>query len=199
MTLFDITAELTAAPVSGDEPDTRLTRLLSMADGDRCNLTKLEMSLHSGTHLEAPFHYLNNGLTLSEMNLTSFLGECLVVACNGLSNDLTGSDIEKLVPPGTKKVLFKTLGGCRISRSAAFALIRAGVQLVGIDSPSLSPDDDEETVHRELMMAGVALLEGLVLRHVQSGRYTLLALPLRIDGVEASPCRAVLLKNDRGF
>ena len=197
MTVFDITTELTGAPVPSDEPETRLTRLLSIADGDRCNLTKLEMSLHSGTHLEAPFHYLNNGLTLSEMNLSSFLGDCTVVACNGLANDLTGADIEKLVRPGTKKVLFKTLGGCRLSRSAAFALIQAGVQLVGIDSPSIAPDDDEETVHRELMMAGVALLEGLTMRHVQSGRYTLVALPLRIDGVEAAPCRAVLLKNDR--
>lgn len=196
MTVFDITAELAGAPVPPDEPETRLTRVMSMADGDRCNLTRLEMSLHSGTHLEAPFHYLNNGRTISEMPLTSFVGECAVIPCGGLTNDLTGADIEKMVRPGVKKVLFKTLGGCRLSRSAAFALIHAGVELVGIDSPSIAPEDDEETVHRELMMAGVALLEGLTLRHVQSGTYTLVALPLRIDGVEAAPCRAILLKQD---
>lgn len=196
MTVFDITAELAGAPVPPGEPQTYLTRVQSMANGDRCNLTKLEMSLHSGTHLEAPFHYLNNGRTVNEIPLTAFVGECAVINCGGLANDLTGADVEDLVAPGVKKVLFKTLGGCRLSRSAAFALIHAGVELVGIDAPSVATEDDEETVHRELMMAGVVLLEGLTLRHVQSGKYTLVALPLRIDGVEAAPCRAVLLRQN---
>ena len=68
-------------------------------------------------------------------------------------------------------------------------------ELVGIDAISIAPEDDEESVHRELMSAGIAVLEGLVLRHVRSGSYTLVALPMKIDGVEAAPCRAILLKN----
>ena len=82
-----------------------------------------------------------------------------------------------------------------MTRSAAFALVNIGVELVGIDAISVAPEDDEESVHRELMSAGIAVLEGLVLRHVQSGSYTLVALPMKIDGVEAAPCRAILLKN----
>ncbi len=195
MTVYDISTELTGAAVYPGDPETKLRRVKSILNGDGYNLTTLSMCLHTGTHVESPYHYLDNGVTVNEMDLSAFIGECQVVACNGFDDDVTGADIEQLVKPGTRKVLFKTVGCCRLTRSAAFALINLGVELVGIDAISIAPEDDETAVHRELMMAGIAIIEGLALSHVQSGRYTLVALPMKIDGVEAAPCRAVLLKN----
>lgn len=195
MTVYDITAELTAAEVYPGDPVTKVTRVRRIKSGDGCNLTAVSMCTHAGTHLEAPLHFIDSGLSVNELDLALFIGECSVVACNGFCDDITGADIERLVQKGTRKVLFKTVGRCRLTRSAAFALVNIGVELVGIDAISIAPEDDEESVHRELMSAGIAVLEGLVLRHVRSGSYTLVALPMKIDGVEAAPCRAILLKN----
>ncbi len=195
MTVYDISTELRSAPIYDGDPETRLTRVKSIAKGDLYNLTAVTASLHTGTHIDSPAHFLADGMTVDEMELDTFMGGCCVIAVNGYRDDLTGADIEELVPEGTARVLFKTLGDCRLTRSAAFALVSAGVRLVGIDAQSIAPADDEMSVHRELMLAGVAILEGLTLRHVQSGAYTLMALPLKIDGVEGAPCRAILMKN----
>lgn len=194
MTVYDISTELRSAPVYDGDPETKVTLCKSIARGDSFNLTKLSACLHTGTHIDSPAHYLQDGMTVDELDLSVFMGDCCVVACNGYRDDLTGADIEELVPQGTRRVLFKTLGGCRLTRSAVFSLVSSGVQLIGIDAQSVAPPDDETAVHRELMLAGIAIIEGLTLRHVQSGAYTLMALPIKIGGVEAAPCRAVLLK-----
>lgn len=195
MTVFDISAELRSAPVYPDDPETKLVRVKSIKRGDLYNLTAVTASLHTGTHIDSPAHFIDGGMTVDEIDLSVFMGNCRVISVIGRQDDLTGADIEELVPAGTARVLFKTLGGCHLTRSAAFALVSAGVQLVGIDAQSVAPSDDETAVHRELMLAGVAILEGLSLRHVQSGVYTLMALPLKIEGVEGAPCRAILMKN----
>lgn len=195
MRIFDISTEITSAPVFPGDPPTEVCRVRSIAGGDEYNLTALSACLHSGTHIDAPLHYVDGAAAVSDIELTDFMGECAVIACNAYHEDLTGADIEQLLPAGVKRVLFKTLGQCRLTRSASFALVAAGVKLAGIDSPSIAASDDEAAVHRELALAGVSVLEGLTLRHVQSGRYTLFALPIKIEGTEAAPCRAILLGN----
>ncbi len=195
MTVFDISTELRSAPVYLGDTETKLVRQKSIAKGDSYNLTAITISLHTGTHIDSPAHFLEDGMTVDEMELDTFMGGCRVISVIGRQDDLTGADIEELVPEGTQRVLFKTLGSCRLTRSAAFALVSAGVRLVGIDAQSVAPEEDETAVHKELMLAGIAILEGLTLRHVQSGAYTLMALPLKIEGVEGAPCRAILMKN----
>lgn len=195
MTVFDISAEITSAKPYPGDPETSVRRIRSIKNGDGYNLSTLSMSLHSGTHIDAPYHFLENGLTANEISLSALMGECSVVSFLGQNDDITGRDIEEAVSPGTRKVILKTLGECHLTRSAAAALISLGVELVGIDSNSIAVEDDEDYIHREMLMAGVILLEGLTLRHVQSGKYTLVAMPLKIDGVEAAPCRAILMKN----
>ncbi len=193
MTVFDITVDINTAPVYSGDPNTKIIKEKSMEKGDLYNLTSLFACLHTGTHIDAPAHFLADGATIDQIDLSVFMGECVVISCIG-RDDLTGADIEELVPQGAARVLFKTAGGCRLTRSAAFALVAAGVKLVGIDDQSIATDDDIVAVHRELALAGIAVLEGLTLRHVQSGRYTLMATPLKIKSVEAAPCRALLLK-----
>ncbi len=194
MQVFDISTEMLSAPVFNGDPAPHLTQVQSMDRGDGYNLTSISACLHAATHIDSPLHFVESGASIDDYDLSVFMGECDVIACNSYDEDLTGEDIEQLVKKGTKRVLFKTLGKCKLTLSAAFALISAGVKFVGIDGVSIAADSETAAVHRELGLAEICILEGLTLRHVQSGRYTLFALPIKIEGVEAAPCRAILMK-----
>ncbi len=194
MQVFDISTETLSAPVYSGDPAPSLSQIQSIDRGDNCNLSMLSACLHSATHIDAPLHFVDGGAAVDEVDLSVFMGECDVIACNGFDEDISGEDIERLVKKGTKRVLFKTIGRCRLTLSGAFALISAGVKLVGIDNMSIAPDEETAAVHRELGLADICVIEGLTLHHVQSGRYTLFALPIKIEGVEAAPCRAILMK-----
>ena len=196
MTVFDISVDINTAPVFSGDPNTKIIKEKSMAKGDMYNLTSLYACLHTGTHIDAPAHFLADGATIDQIDLSVFMGDCVVLNCIG-REDLTGADIEELLPQKATRVIFKTLGDCRLTRSAVFALVAAGVKLVGIDALSIATEDETAAVHRELALAGVVILEGLTLRHVQSGRYTLMATPLKIKSVEAAPCRALLLGQNK--
>ena len=194
MQIYDISREFLSAPIFDGDPAPNLSFIQSMERGDGYNLSSLSACLHTATHIDAPLHFVDNGASIDEIDLSVFMGECDVIACNGFDDDIVGEDIERLVRPGTKRVLFKTVGRCRLTLSGAFALISAGVTLVGIDDVSIAADDQTAAVHRELALAGVCILEGLTLSHVPSGRYSLFALPIKIEGTEAAPCRAILMK-----
>ena len=194
MQVFDISAEMLSAPVFDGDPAPNLSQIQSMDRGDGYNLTAISASLHAATHIDAPLHFVDGGASIDDFDLSVFMGECDVIACNSFDEDISGEDIERLVKKGTKRVLFKTLGKCRLTLSAAFALISAGVKLVGIDSTSIAAESETAAVHKELGLAEICIIEGLTLHHVQSGRYTLFALPIKIEGVEAAPCRAILMK-----
>lgn len=194
MQIYDISREFLSAPIFDGDPAPNLSLIQSMDRGDMYNLSLLSACLHTATHIDAPLHFVENGASIDEIDLSVFMGECDVIACNGFDDDIVGEDIERLVRQGAKRVLFKTVGRCRLTLSGAFALISAGVKLVGIDDVSIAPDSETAAVHRELALAGVCILEGLTLSHVQSGRYSLFALPMKIEGTEAAPCRAVLMK-----
>ena len=194
MQIYDISREFLSAPIFDGDPAPNLSLVQSMDRGDMYNLSTLSACLHTATHIDAPLHFVENGDSIDEIDLSVFMGECDVIACNGFDDDIVGEDIERLVRHGAKRVLFKTVGRCRLTLSGAFALISAGVKLVGIDDVSIAPDDQTAAVHRELALAGVCILEGLTLSHVQSGRYSLFALPIKIEGTEAAPCRAILMK-----
>ena len=194
MQIYDISREFLSAPIFDGDPAPNLSLVQSMDRGDMYNLSTFSACLHTATHIDAPLHFVENGDSIDEIDLSVFMGECDVIACNGFDDDIVGEDIERLVRQGAKRVLFKTVGRCRLTLSGAFALISAGVKLVGIDDVSIAPDDQTAAVHRELALAGVCILEGLTLSHVQSGRYSLFALPIKIEGTEAAPCRAILMK-----
>lgn len=194
MTIYDISVEITAAPVYPGDPETHIEKISDMDIGDSVNVSALTMSLHTGTHVEAPLHFIRNANSISDLRLDNFMGECSVVSCGGYSGVLTGADIDELVPEGARRVLFKTLGNVKLSKTAVLSLISMGVTLVGIDAQSISESDDDAEVHKHLLNAGIIILEGINLRHVQSGEYTLMALPIKLNGTEATPCRAILMK-----
>jgi arylformamidase len=161
------------------------------------HITRVIMETHSGTHIDAPFHALPNGGTMSSIPLEHLNGPATVVEVEG--NAINAEDI-----PGTveKRVLFKTKNSglydsfhedfCYISESAGKRLVELGVETVGIDYLSIEQFGTKGMkVHKILLERGIAIIEGLMLKGVKPGRYDLMCLPIRID-TDGAPCRAVL-------
>ncbi|MDP4119993.1 MAG: cyclase family protein [Bacillota bacterium] len=196
MILHDISRDILKTSVYAGDPESSVEWICQINDGDGYNLSQITVSSHCATHIDAPSHFINGGNTISEQNLKKFYGACTVVTIEGI---LTGEDMEKLLPYCKKRVLFK--GGCRafVSPSAAIVLADSHVILVGTDAQSIATINDESKTHRELLGSDIAILEGLDLSNIHDGEYLLCAFPLKISGLEASPCRAVLLEQEKGF
>ena len=191
MHLYDISQTLQRAPVYPGDPEPRTEQILRMDMGDKVNLSAFYQCTHNGTHAEASAHFYEDGETIDQIPLETFVGECTVITVpEGI---LTGNDIEERLPEGAKRVLLKGGGKSFLSQSSAFVLADAGLSLVGIDSQSVGAPGEENAPHKELLGKNIPLLEGLDLSAVpMDGRYFLFAVPLKIEGVEAAPVRAIL-------
>lgn len=192
MRLIDVSKELFSSPPYPGDPAPRRDIVRRMGLGDACNLSGFYTCCHSATHLDAPLHFIPDGDSIDKVDLSRCAGPCTVIAARGI---LTGADIDRLEPqPGTR-LLFRGGGEAFLSKSAAFALAAAGVLLVGTDAQSIGAPNDESGPHTELLGAGIPILEGLDLAAAEPGDYHLIALPLLLAGAEASPVRAVLVRD----
>ncbi|MEE4337439.1 arylformamidase [Erythrobacter sp.] len=184
----------------GDTPFTQ-SRTWQMEQGSPVNVSALTLSTHSGAHADAPLHYSADAPDIASVHLAPYLGECLVVDVRG-SGPLVGvGDLPPL--DGARRVLLRTFVAfpheAWVRETTAIAaqtiewLAGEGVKLVGIDGPSIDPQDSKDMLaHKAVLKHDIRVLEGLVLDHVEPGRYELIALPLPIAGGDASPVRAVL-------
>ena len=188
MELIDITRELLSAPVFPGDPDPEMEAISRIAYGEVCNLSQLHASLHTGTHMDAPLHFLDGEADISQANLSVCVGECSVIE---LSGALTGVDLETKLPFCQPRVLIK--GDVSLTQSAAFVLAQAGVRLIGVENQSVC-SDQIAAVHRQLLADGIWILEGLDLSKVSVGTYLLMAAPLKIAGADGAPVRALLCK-----
>lgn len=187
--IYDISRELLSAPVYPGDPAPTRTILQSTALGDVCNLSALSMCAHSGTHIDAPRHFLEEGATVDRMPLDIGCGACQVVQADGV---ITGEAAERILQQVTaKRLLFK--GAVTLDLSAAYVLADAALNLVGVEAQSVAAAHNCEAVHRCLLGRGVWLLEGLDLSAVEPGGYTLYALPLKIAESDGAPVRAILV------
>jgi arylformamidase len=208
MELFDISLPLRPGMVvyPGDAP-VRLERSRAIARGDDYNLTRLQMSAHAGTHVDAPLHFIEDAAAVTELPLSILIGPAYVVDATGISTDIDAPTLARLdVPSGAERLLFKTPNSRLwssdefhsdfrgITDDAAKVLASLGVKLVGIDYLSLAPASDPAPAHVTLLSAGVIILEGVDLRAVEPGPYRLVCLPLAIEGSDGAPARAVLLR-----
>lgn len=189
MELFDITRELFSSKVYPGDPAPEYERIMEMKNGDSCNLTYLRMCAHNGTHMDAPRHFLDQGKSIDELPLEQVMGECHVIQYDG---ELDRESAKRLISGKGKKLLWK--GNAVFSEEAAMVFAEAGVELVGVVSQTVGPADSPEGVHRILLGAGMAILEGLELDAVEEGNYFLCAQPLKLAGCDGAPCRAVLIK-----
>jgi arylformamidase len=172
-------------------------------DTHQVNVTHLSMTAHAGTHVDAPLHFLPHGDSVEKLPLDSLIGPALVVQCTGRPVPL--DQVQALELCEAPRVLFKTgalpdgefrefdRGFAALDIAAARWLAASGVKLVGIDTPSVQLfSDHDPAVHVALLEAGIVVVENLDLAHVSPGRYVLHCLPLKLEGAEGSPARAVL-------
>ena len=204
MQYYDITLSLSAETVRWvTAPPFELAERRRMVKGDQNNSSALNMSVHSGTHIDAPFHFVDGGATIDELPLQLFIGPALVYAVDA-ERYITKEHVDNITLQGETRVLFKTLNSrllhqpeydpnfVAFSVEAAEALVEKGVRLVGLDYLSVAHADEQVPVHRAFLDHGVVLLEGIDLSAVEPGRYELMCFPMRIVGSDGAPCRAVL-------
>lgn len=178
--------------------------VMRMDRGDSCNVGSVTMSLHTGTHADAPLHFIPEGAAPVDANLEPYIGPAIVVDARGASSIRP----EHILPIRTsaRRILFHT-GSARPDRwnddfayfttEAAQLLVERKVILVGIDTPSVDKSDSKTLdSHKIFASANVALLENLMLNGVAPGEYELIALPLKLSGMDASPIRAILRTYD---
>jgi arylformamidase len=203
--IYDLSVPLQPGlPTYDDEPGPELTALKALAR-DGVNVSQLNLGTHSGTHVDAPIHFIAGGDGVDRSPLAAMLGPCLVVEHAG-TDDITATDLERAaLPADLARLIFKTRNSelwadpafrpdfLGLERSAADWLVARGVRLVGIDYLSVDPYDAQpQAAHLALLRAGVVIVEGLDLRGVPPGPYTLACLPLRLVGADGAPARVVL-------
>ena len=204
MGYYDISLNLSAETVRWiNSAPYELAERRRTSRGDAANASAVNMSVHAGTHLDAPFHFIEGGVTIDAMPVEHFVGPALVHQVEA-DRYITREHVEAIPLQGDDKVLFKTRNSRLLHQSdyvadfaafsveAAEALVERGVRLVGLDYLSVAHADTQVPVHRAFLDHGVVLLEGIDLSAIAPGRYELMALPIRLRGADGAPCRAVL-------
>lgn len=201
--LFDIsrTVRESSAVFPGDTPFTRRW-VMRMDGGCSCNVSTVNMTVHVGTHADAPFHFQPGGATIDAVDLTAYLGSCRVITTKRPdalhADDLAGVDFH-----ADPRILVRSSDHMRddewrdhflhCSVEAAELLARGGARLLGVETPSMDHSSSKTlAAHHILAGGGIALLEGLDLSAVPDGRYELIALPVKFGGADAAPVRAIL-------
>jgi arylformamidase len=208
MPWIDISAPLRNGMVvwPGDAPFER-TSTLEITKGDECNLSQISTTAHIGTHMDAPRHYLEGAAGIETMPIAASIGRARVIEIHD-PETIRRSELEPHRLAKGERVLFKTRNSAHcwqtdhfqkkyiyIAPEAAHYLAECGVQTVGVDYLSVGGfESGGPETHRILLQAGIWIIEGLILEHVEPGDYELVCLPLRIIGGDGAPARAVLRK-----
>ena len=211
MQIYDISLPISPGlPVWPGDPPVQFSQPSHLDRGDLCTLTRLDLSAHTGTHVDAPAHFIAGGAGVDTLDLAALIGPAQVIDARG-RGPITAAVLESLaIPPDTTRLLLRTDNSALWQRSpqtfvedfvaieadAAAWLVDRGVRLVGVDYLSVAPFDDPTPTHRTLLAAGVVALEGLDMRGVAAGAYQLVCLPLKLVGADGAPCRAVLLRGE---
>ena len=190
MKIIDISKEMFSADVYPGDPSPVIDWKKHIGvEGSECNFTVLTSGSHAATHLDAPYHFVADGCTMEALPLELFYGPCTVVTAEG---DLNGEQTKALIKPGCTRLLLRGHAKGFFTEESGAVLKDAGIILVGTDSQTIGNVE----AHRSILGRNIAVLEGLDLSKAPDGDYTLIAFPLKMDGVEATFTRAVLLAED---
>jgi arylformamidase len=181
MKIIDITQELFSCRVFPGDVPPAFERVKSI-ERDSYNLTNISLCVHNGTHIDAPNHFVQDGKAVHELDLNVFYGKCTVIESSGITAAL-GTCHERL--------LIK--GNCEISEETARLIADSNVKLIGVESQSVANIESPMSVHVILLEKEIVLLEGLDLSNAEPGEYVLAAFPLKLEGADGSPVRAVLI------
>jgi arylformamidase len=206
MTWIDVSVPVEDGMITwpGDPPFTS-ERIKAIAEGAHANVSRLDFGAHTGTHVDAPIHFIDGGAGVEATPIDALMGPAWVVDATRVEGAIDDAAIQGLnIPHGETRLLFKTSNGSIRSRGAfepgfvalngrgADALVAMSIRLVGLDFLSVARFDDPVATHRSLLGAGVVVLEGLDLRSVEPGPYELICLPILVVGCDGGPARALL-------
>ncbi|MBJ7984096.1 MULTISPECIES: arylformamidase [Bacillus] len=174
----------------------------SKEDSGSVNVGKLTMSIHTGTHIDAPFHFDNDGKKVLDLDIHVYVGAARVIDVSGLES-IGKKELERFKLEGVERLLLRTSSHGKaqefpekipyLRADIADFLSSKGIRLIGVDVPSVDPLDDKELeAHHQLFKHGIHILENVVLDHVADGDYELIALPLALTDADGSPVRAVI-------
>jgi len=196
-------------PVWPGDPNPHLSWIGSINAGDSANITGISMGAHTGTHIDAPLHFLQNGASLDEIALSTLIGDAQVLEVPGDAALITAEVLTSLEEICCERLLLKTRNSqfwsgsglefrqdfTALDVSAAEFLVRRGVRLIGIDYLSIAPFNDPTPTHTLLLRQNVVILESINLADVPAGFYQLVCLPIKLTAREAAPVRAVLISD----
>ena len=191
--VLDISQELYSCKVFPGDPAPERQVLSRIREGAVCNLTALRLCAHNGTHIDAPYHFVEEGRTLGELEPELFLGPACVCTCSGPLGAEQAEGMLRLAARCGAETRLLLRGGGVVMPEAARVFAASPLVLLGVESQTVGPEDAPMEVHRILLGADKVLLEGLRLGFVPDGRYFLSALPLHLGGGDGAPCRAVLM------
>jgi arylformamidase len=210
MTIYDISLTISPnLPTWPGDPKPEIEKFESMDKGAHNNVSRMSAGVHLGTHVDAPYHFLNDGRTVEQLSLEVLTGPCYVVQLPDGIEAITSDVLERTeITSEMKRVLFGTRNShlwargepefqtdfVAITEDGAEWLVERGVQLVGVDYLSVAPYGDSVPTHTVLLEAGVVVVEGLNLANVMRGFYDLYCLPLKIAGCDGAPARAILIQ-----
>lgn len=215
MPIYDVSVALSSdTPTYPGDPNIEISQFFSLAAGDDANVSLIHFGAHSGTHVDAPAHFIPGGARVDALSLDTLIGEVEVVEVPASIKTIDGEFIAENCNGSVPRVLFKTRNssfwdnneaGFRsdytsLDATGAHELLKMGVKLVGIDYLSIEKfGSDSFETHHTLLSQGVVIVEGLDLRRVSAGRYELICLPLRLAGGtgDGAPARVVLRTIDR--
>lgn len=210
MPFYDITVPLTNdMPTYPGDPGIQVSACASLANGDSANVTHLNFGAHTGTHVDAPSHFIEGASKVETMDLEALIGRARVIEVSPGSLSIGLDLIAESCTPNDTRVLFKTRNSqfwkdtnqefrkdfTYLEFEAAEELVKLGVRLVGIDYLSIEQfGQSDHSTHLALLSKGIVILEGLNLDGVPAGEYELICLPLRVSSGkgDGAPARAVL-------
>ncbi|MEN3002062.1 MAG: cyclase family protein [Armatimonadota bacterium] len=203
--IYDISLTLEPEmPIYPGDAPYRLEPMLRIADGAMCNLSRLEMGTHTGTHIDAPWHFNEQGKRVEQIPLDRLVGLAWVADLRG-HKVITAKVLQEANIPLTTRLLLKTDNSALwqrrefqkefvyLSADAADWLIAHTISVVGLDYLSVEQfGAPEPIVHRKLCGAGIVIIEGLNLSEVPEGEYELICMPLKLKGADGAPARVAL-------
>ena len=211
MTIYDISLSISPnLPTWPGDPGLKLDQYASIDKGEHYNATQISSSVHLGTHVDAPRHFLNDGSAVEELPLEVLTGPCYVAQLPDGIEAITAEVLDRTeITSEMKRVLFGTSNShywakgesrfqtdfVAITEDGAEWLVERGVQLVGVDYLSVAPYEESIPTHVVLLKAGVVVVEGLNLSNIMRGFYDLYCLPLKIAGSDGAPARAILIQS----
>ena len=175
MNIVDISRPLLTTIEYPGDPETRIDAVQRIANGDVCNLSAVYACVHTGTHADAPDHFLEGGETIDQVDLNKYIGQCTVIEVP--PGVITGEYVNKFFPKKCTRLLIKGEAQSFFMESAAYETVDTGICLIGTDANSIGKGNDQLKPHKAFLQNGVAILENLDLSEVEPGDYYLIALP----------------------